>query len=905
MRRKLFILLSELHSEHPWKMILLVIVLSAISLVMALNLDQTMRWSDLLPTNDPRTIEFDKVIQEFVSSSSVIVVVQGEEKKIKAFADHVAPQLLSLKDPVDGKPFVQRVDYKKEEDFLREHGLMLIKSDYLENMMDVFRGSDLRSVVENINNSLEKEYVGRGESLSTREKEDRAVSFLDGVSLLLENLTLQVQDNTTREGLVKEAVDRLLIGEPYMLSYDKTALIIDVFPNFNMVEIERLMPGIAAIQGIIDGGMAFFPGVKAGLTGAPSIQHDEMVYTNKSLGYTSIIALISIFLLLALAFRMAFAPGLAILNLVIGVIWAMGVAYLAVGKLNIMTSMTGVVLLGLGIDFSIHIISGFTEERSLGKPIRESLRETFFKCGNGIITGALTTSAAFLTLLVSVTRGMREMGLVMGLGLLSVMVVTFLFLPSLLVLRDRREERKVSEGKKIFRRKDISFRFLGRAAEDFTKRKVVVLVTSLLVTSFLTYRGASISFDHNYMNLEPEGLTSIKLYDTILEKFDFSIDYSMFLAPSLEESFYLAEEAKNLPSVAMVQDISIYLPSTEEQRKRESQVMQIAESIRTEMPTPMKSLQDLELFLEQLFRLQMNLMEIQDMAFLGGQDKVDRKCKEIIGSPDDPASRNRLQEYLDHIEKNRETSLARLSAFEANFSPYFKESVLKMASGGEISMKDLPFSILNRYANQNRDHFLVSVYPKRDIWKDARFLDRFVDDLERISVKATGMPPIFRALMRVMGRDGRRAVLLTLLVVFLILWFDFGKIRYALTAMIPLGAGILWMVGFMDLSGMKLNVVNIMGLPLILGIGIDDGVYVIHRWMQEGRKDLPTVFSSTGKAILLTSLTDMLAFGSLMFSIYKGFASFGGAMFLGVGACFLTTVILIPPILDILGHYSR
>ncbi|HPI99168.1 MAG TPA: hypothetical protein PLV56_10510, partial [Synergistales bacterium] len=206
MRRKLFILLAELHSEHPWKMILLVVAISAVSLLMAMNLDRTMRWSDLLPTNDPRTIEFDKVIQEFVSSSSVVIVVQGEEERIKAFADHVAPQLLLLQDPADGVSFVQRVDYKREEDFLRDHGLMLIKSDYLENMIEVFSGSDLRSLVKNINNSLEKEYVGRGESISTREKEDRAVNFLDGISFLLETLAMQAQENITKEQLVNDVV---------------------------------------------------------------------------------------------------------------------------------------------------------------------------------------------------------------------------------------------------------------------------------------------------------------------------------------------------------------------------------------------------------------------------------------------------------------------------------------------------------------------------------------------------------------------------------------------------------------------------------------------------------------------------------------------------------------------------
>ena len=88
-----------------------------------------------------------------------------------------------------------------------------------------------------------------------------------------------------------------------------------------------------------------------------------------------------------------------------------------------------------------------------------------------------------------------------------------------------------------------------------------------------------------------------------------------------------------------------------------------------------------------------------------------------------------------------------------------------------------------------------------------------------------------------------------------------------------------------------------MALPLILGIGIDDGVHIVHRWRREGRGSVQTVFSSTGKAILLTSLTTMLAFGSMVFSIWRGYGSLGIALVIGVGACFLTTVLILPGII--------
>ena len=113
------------------------------------------------------------------------------------------------------------------------------------------------------------------------------------------------------------------------------------------------------------------------------------------------------------------------------------------------------------------------------------------------------------------------------------------------------------------------------------------------------------------------------------------------------------------------------------------------------------------------------------------------------------------------------------------------------------------------------------------------------------------------------------------------------------------------MVGLMQLTGQQLTVMNVMGLPMILGIGIDDGVHIVHRWIHEGKYNLRTVFASTGKAILLTSLTTMLGFGSLVFSIWRGFGQLGGALFVGVAACFLTTVLILPGILGILGRNKQ
>jgi predicted RND superfamily exporter protein len=378
------------------------------------------------------------------------------------------------------------------------------------------------------------------------------------------------------------------------------------------------------------------------------------------------------------------------------------------------------------------------------------------------------------------------------------------------------------------------------------------------------------------------------------------MDYALILADDVDESRELAQAYKELGSVAVTEDISLYLPSSEQQQKRIPHIVEIIEKVQatpTEEGIVWNGIPKLR---EEVERLEMNIMEMQDMAYLGGQDKVDDKCKSIVGDPDKPESQNIIQELLRLLEADQAQLLGGLSSFQESFAPYFKRSVIRMASTESIKLEDLPVSILDRYSNKTRKQFLVTVFPQGNIWQDAEFLNRFDDDLERVSDKATGMPPVFRALIEIIGRDGRNAVFLTLIIVFLLLLVDFRSPLYALMAMIPLACGVLWMVGLMKLTGMQITVMNIMALPMIVGIGIDDGVHIVHRWQHEGKGKVFTVFASTGKAILLTSLTTMLAFGSLVFSIWRGFGHLGAALFLGVGACFLTTVVFLPGIIGFL-----
>lgn len=944
MRERSLLALARWHARFPWRMLGVAVVISLFFMFFASRLSVSTHTSDLLPEKSEKVIQFNRVLDEFKTATSMVIVVQGEETRIKRFADDLAPRLLELKDSgrnaeyrerIDGlsleiadlerkgggqediarlsdeirrlesridKPLYQRVDYKSDIDFLREHALMLVKAEDLENTKDMFMDPNVVGLIRNMNDSLEKEYVGQEESLSTREQEDQAWGFLDGVQEFVTALRRAAQAENLSEAEVQGVIDELMLGEPYFLSYDETALVLNAVPTFTIMERDYIMISTQATQGVLDDLLQEYPGVEAGLSGAIAKEHDEQVASAESMGMTTLVAFVFILALLVISFRMWVAPLFAIANLVVGLIWAFGTAGLVVGQLNMLTSVMSVVLLGLGIDFSIHFFSGFTEWRARGDSIRSALEKTFLKNGKGIITGGVTTSCAFLTLVISSARGMKEMGLVAGLGLLAILLATLLFLPVLLVFRERRVDRRAdkrratTETRAPQARRDLSYGFLGAVGEWLGRHRAPSLLAMLAVSAVLMWSAFRIEWDMDFRNMEPKGLASILLVDTVLEKFDLSMDYALVLAEDIEESRLLAAEYRDIASVAQTTDISLFLPSPEEQRARIPHIEDIRERVSSASLETGVTERELPEFREEIARLEMNIIEIQDMAFLGGRDKVDNKCKELVGDPDDPGAGSRIQELLASLGGDLPPLLAGLSRFQASFAPLYRGSIMRMCSTEAIQMEDLPGTILDQFANDSRDLFLITVYPKGTIY-ERDFFYRFVEDLERVSDKATGAPPLFISLIRILGREGRNAVLLTLVFVFVLLAVDFRSPKEALAAMIPLALGLFWMVGFMNLAGINLSIMTVIGLPLIVGIGIDDGVHVMHRWKNEGPGRIRTVFASTGKAILLTSLTTMLAFGSMVFSIFPAWGLFGGALFLGVAACFLTTVGFLPGIL--------
>ncbi|MFQ6603984.1 MAG: RND family transporter [Fidelibacterota bacterium] len=909
MRQKLLVGLSHFITRYPGRMLGILLLITAVFMVMMTQLEFSTSMTNLMPQDDPKVVEFDRIMEEYNGAASLLIVAEGDPEHLLTFADEVSPRIEAIKD------YVKKVDYKQPRELIENHALMLMKSQDLENIGDVFTDPNLTRFLANLNDSFEKEYIQSDEKISGQEQEQSVIRFMDGIQTFVTTTTDFLQDQGTGAGAetaADRAVDAVLLGDLYYRSWDREMLIMQIIPDFNWMDVEKSVFITDTVETIIKD-VAAQEGISAGLTGVIPLSRDEMRAMENDSFVITTVAVIAIFILFMIAFRMFTSPFLAILTLILGVIWAMGLAWVIVGSLNIMTSMMSVILVGLGIDFSVHLIAGYSERRAAGESIESSLTDTLTKSGMGIITGGFTTAAAFFTMVISRTEGMREFGLVLGEGIVIIMVATLLILPTLLVLKDRLwgKLRKVPS-----RQRDISYRFLGASATALAKNKYIGLAALIVVTLFLGYRGFHLTMDYNYLNMEPAGLESVFLQDRIIDKMDISADYCYITVKDLNEAEAVTEKAKAMSTSGMVQSIVDFLPPPEEQQRRTEKIHALRTKLDgVDLKTALTPA-DRELLLAEIERLEMNVMEIQDMAVIGGQDKIYLKTGLLVGvvPEEEDASIMALQEELvtkqPSLERGLLTELRetvaglstpgwqKMDSFQQAFAAEFKAVARRMTNTEPITIATLPPSIRAQFVGKSGDSFLVTVFPKDNVW-DIDFLERFTRELEDVSPRVTGIPPVFKRLMEYFAADGKQATYLALVVIFIILVLDFHSWRKSALAMAPLIIGVFWMIGLMQLTGLQLTMVNIMAIPLIIGIGIDDGVHVMHRYNIEGRDKHFIVFSTTGRAILLTSLTTMLGFGSLIFATYRGLGSMGSALFIGVGTCFLATVLVIPALMGV------
>lgn len=875
--------LARITVRHPWRVIGIVAVVTVVALWLTSSLGMRMNWTDLLPGTNPAVVAYNTVQNRF-GEATIIIALEGDRDRTVRMASELEPRLRAL-------DLLYNVDGKAPIDFLSDHGFVLLKPNDFDRALRIYDDPGLVGVLRGLNDDYEREYNDSDQNIK-RDEVDIARSLL-GLTRSLEVISANLSGDANPPQ-VSEAVQTMLIGDPWPLSLDRRMLLLFCTPISSLTQFDSTITAVEQVQAVIKEVSPEYPDVTVGLTGMGKVAQDEM----NSIGlYTQILTLISlilIFLLLARSFRGWLTPIIALVPLVVGIVWTTGVARILFGTLNIFTVMIMLVLLGLGIDFSIHLLSRFYEERGNGKSIDESAMLMLGDTGLGVITGALTTAAAFFALMIARTDGVFEFGAAAGAGVLLTLAAVFVTLPALIALRERRHAGH--DSKRAIATAHKGWPVIGYAGVSVWRWHWLVLAIFVVLAGWSLWGAWHTAFEYDWLNLEPEGLISVALEREIPKRYGLSEHTAWTIAPSIEAARELKEKLRKLPVVGDVNAISDAVPPAARVEEYAPRLIAYQEHLKDAKSSAF-SAADL---LAEINRLWDNLDLMSNLAFQAGLDRIVRGIDQMTGYDaklDWTDSSAVLPRLVKIASSGIDTATA---ATVANaWESEMRASLIKMANPALVGIDDLPDELRRSYLPRDGgEGNLVHIVPRKYLYNKPE-LDRFTAQTDRADPSIIGTPELFMIMMDETLRDGRDGALLALLVIVVLLLVHFRS-AFGLLALIPLVGGALLMLGIMHMTGMKYNYVNLIAVPIILGIGIDDGVHLIHRWRSERgsrEKRVGTTLRFVGRAVLLTSLTTMIGFGSVALYEMRGLASFGLVLFIGVGLCFLTTVLVLPAVL--------
>jgi len=792
------------------------VLLSAVGAFFAQNLRIDTDFSKLIPSDYDSVQALERLRENVGGESDVAVGIQSPSfEQNKDFAEALIPRALDLTRE-DGTPYLSRVEYKREVEFLKDNALYFASSDEL-GRVETFLDDTIEQAKLEANPFYFDVEDGEGDT------ED------DGAEL---------------QGMY----DRL-IGTEYPISDDSTTMVVRFYPTGANTDIGFIRDLYDELDTLVanmepDSYHADMEVTLAGrlyrqLTEITTIQND--VANSFGIGVGVLLLFVMLYFMYksysarvgrtlnsrVLASEILRAPvmaGVIALPLLMSLLWTGGVAYLVFGTLNLMTSTLGLVLFGLGIDFGIHFYGRYAEERGGGARISEAIETTFASTGQAITIGALTTASALFVLGVADFKGFSEFGVIAGIGVLFALLAMTVVMPALLTVLERLSL--------IDLRGQNS---AAQAAVDVDARrypaaKSVVLASAVAVVASLVLLPQA-EFEYDFGTLEPE-------YEEYNER-SAVIDATESGDNDRRNPAYIVADTQA--------DVPRIVNALREKAQDSTSTILAVESLQERFPIT---------------------------------DSTQQAKLERIASIRETATENRYlrEDNSDDMQKLRRAA----------------------QTNEPVAMEDVPDFLREQFTTRDGElGRFVMVYPSVGL-SDGRNSMAFAEEVGTVvlddgTTYHAGSTSIVAAdMLRLMQAEAPYMIIATFLIVMVLMYVNFGRLRWTALALIPLVVGVLWMLLIMQIFDLRLNFYNMVVLPAVLGIGNDAGVHLVHRYREEGFGSIWPVLRSTGEHVTIGSLTTIIGFGGLLLSFHPGLRSIGMLATVGIGATLLAALTFLP-----------
>ncbi len=844
--------------SRPGTVLAVLLALGAVAGVLTTRLTIESDQLALISQDLAEVKDVKRIIDMVGGAGYLMVAFRGEDvAALKKAADAAYETLMAAKQ-ADGTPAVRFITYKVPVEFIQENMVLFVKNE------------DLLEGKKRINDYL-------------KDQKRRANPFMIELKKK-EPVKLDMSDLIQKYS----SVGKKSIRDSYYISDDEKMVMLLVKPMWNSTELPRTKEFIDQITGgaaigspTVSGlfaevakktGLALSEDYKKmgnatslayGFTGSYKNAVDDSFAIKSSLDDVFFWAF-SFIALVTMAFFRKWAPTVIVITgMALGTVLTMGFAKLALGELNMITSIIGAILMGFGIDYGIHFIYRTRIELGFGKRYDVAIFDALVNAGRPAFIAAVVTAGSFFVLLVSQFRGFSQFGLLAGFGTLIIGLTLFAWSPAVLALVGKyNPELPV----KLIGKMEPPSKDLETGATRIRQPGLMLGIATVLVAAICAFAvpwsqppdgppnenpsllerfKGGIRFNYNTRALAPLDQPSLVLQDEINQRFQISSDPIAVRTDTLEEArdlwYTMTKNPKTefnvdkdkFPTVDQVVSIFSFVPPPETAEANAKVLTQWRAELR-----------------------------------------------ELLGSVPNP----------DGGEDDIDTSAL---PEEAQKQAPFLKAVLNKKPFGVNEVPEVYASLFRHLPTTKPENhgYLTFLYPKVNLW-DGKNLIRFADATVNIqgnsgkSYRGAGLPILYAKLAGIVLFDGKLTVLLAALWILVMHYLDFRSAKLALASVIPLGVGLLMMLGLMSMTNNRLNFMNLVILPILLGFGVSHGLYLLHRFL-EGTSPM-VALRSVGAAVLSSTLTAIAGFASLFFAEHNGLQTIGFVACLGL----LTTLIV-------------
>lgn len=834
------------------------ILLAALSLVYTVNnLSMNTDTRDMLSPEliwRQLDLEYEKLFPHSIDDLLIILEAETPDQVTDA-AHALYPRLQA-----DSDHFLSVYSHS-QLDFIRESGLLYLDTAELQDLADqlaayqpflsrLLRDQNLRGFSDMLSMAIEA--VKDGEDID--------------LAPVLNQFDQALRANRNRENF-------LLSWQHLLFDDDHKPVYREFIVAQPRLDYSGLLPATSALDSvrsaIRDTGIADEFQVEVKMTGNVALAHEELVSVMQTNTLAIIAAFVFVGLILTVGLGSVRLVLATLLTLITGLILTAGFATLTVGQLNLISVAFAVLYIGLGVDFAIHYCLRYREHRLDGLEAAAALKNTTLGVGSPLIICAVTTAIGFYAFIPTDYDGVAELGWISGSGMFISLITTLTFLPALLRHLPATPVRNNQPGQTLIA-------CLHALPARYGKW---ILILSALAAFASVVLIRDLEFDSNTLNLQPPGNASVIAYKELLDEPGGSPLTAKLVASDIDDARRVKREVGALPVVNKVVWLHDFIPDNQDEK------LAVIDEINLLLGTgffnaPSRTI-DSETRQDALLRLSDSLESVaqDDSSWLLTFRQTLNDYLAWLSTLD-KASRS---ERLMTLEQSLLTSLpGRLQALESG-----------LQTGG-LTLNDLPEAFVKRW--KSSDRYLMDIYPQQDLYSDEVQLD-FVKQIQAVDHRVTGGPVITVEAGEAVITAFTQAFISATAVIALLLLVLMPRRIDAVLVLIPLLLAALLTAAISVLAGIPLNFANVIALPLLLGIGVDSAIHIMHRYRtHSGESNL--LATSAARAILISGLTTIGSIGNLAFSPHLGTASMGMLLTIGIAMALLTTLFILPSLLE-------